>query len=334
MRHVAGQSKTETTQLTSFYAPVEEELLRVEELLQDELRSKYPFVSQLVQYAVRLGGKRLRPALLLLAAKATGEVSQAHLVLSAVVEMIHTATLIHDDVLDEASLRRHVDTVNARWNNEASVLLGDYLFTHAFYLASTLKDTYACHTIGQATNIVCEGELRQTHSAGDFDVTEDDYLDMIEAKTAALCVCCCQLGTHYAGADAELQENVSQFGRHFGIAFQITDDLLDLLGDEATVGKSLGTDLSKRKLTLPLIHALRQASADERAELVRKLTRRDNGCSAPLIPWLARLGAIQYAREKAHQYAERARTHLAVLPWSAAKDMLEGLTEFVVARRQ
>ena len=153
----------------------------------------------MVRYGCLLRGKRLRSALLLLVAKAAGQVDHAHLVRAAVMEMIHTATLIHDNILDEAGLRRHLDTCNARWDNKPSVLLGYYLFTHAFYLASTLDTTYACRVIGRATNTVCEGELRQVSTCGDFTLSEADYVTIINSKTAELCACAAQLGAHYAG---------------------------------------------------------------------------------------------------------------------------------------
>ena len=166
------------------YQPIAEPLAAVDALLRDELQDSDPFVDQLVKHAFRLGGKRLRPALLLLAAQASGAIGAEHVVLGAVVEMIHTATLVHDDVLDEATLRRHRETVNARRGNEASVLVGDYLFTHAFTLASSLKTTMACQTIGRSTNIVCAGEMRQIASRGNFELSEVEYLEIIEAKTA------------------------------------------------------------------------------------------------------------------------------------------------------
>ncbi len=178
---------------TRLYAPIAVELAAAEELLHRELTSEDPFVDTLVKHAFRLGGKRLRPAMLLLSAKATGKSNRNHVVLATVVEMIHTATLVHDDVLDEASLRRHRETINARNDNEVSVLVGDFLFTHAFALASSLETTFACQTIGRATNIVCSGELRQINSRGNLALAEDQYLAIIEAKTAELCACCCLL---------------------------------------------------------------------------------------------------------------------------------------------
>jgi octaprenyl-diphosphate synthase len=333
MSQVAGATNTQLQPPALMYVPVQEELDQVEDLLRRELQSDFAFVNDVIRHSARMAGKRLRPALLLLAAKATGGVSQEHVVLSAVVEMIHTATLIHDDVLDEATLRRHVATVNARWNNQTSVLLGDYLFTHAFYLASTLPSTYACRSIGEATNIVCEGELRQTGNCGNFEISEREYLDIIQAKTAALCSCCCALGAHFAGAEPELVSSMAQFGRDLGMAFQIADDLLDLLGDEQRAGKSLGTDLAKRKPTLPIIHLLQHVESDQRAELLALLASVDNGHERKVRAWLERFESLSYARSVAEHYANRARIQLTDLPPSPSKSILQELTRFVAARQ-
>ena len=183
------------------FAPVMDDLQQVEAVLSRELRNDSQFVDELLRYGGQLGGKRLRPALLLLTARAVGQVRPEHYTLAAVVEMIHTATLVHDDVLDEAEMRRHLATINARWNNETSVLLGDYLFSHAFYLASTTGSTYACSTIGRSTNLVCAGELRQVGNRGNHGLTEDEYYRIIDGKTAELCACACHLGAKYAAAD-------------------------------------------------------------------------------------------------------------------------------------
>jgi octaprenyl-diphosphate synthase len=343
--------------LASLYAGIGPELRRVDARLKVELRSDHPEANAVIRHGIRLGGKRLRPALLLLAGQAVGELRDEHITLAAVVEMIHTATLVHDDVLDEASIRRHVDTVNARWNNETSVLLGDFLFTHAFYLASTFDSTFACRTIGRATNIVCDGELRQTLASGDVHVTEDDYLAVVEAKTAELCACCCELGAHYAGGDSVTVERLAAFGRYLGIAFQIADDLLDLEGSEASTGKSLGTDLAKCKMTLPLIHARDSLPPPERRRFVTALAAtpfpsaerpgearigatvlRDHQCNGSrdlllLMDWLTRHDSLGYARDQAQAYADRAQSQLDSLADSRARDALAALAEFAVARR-
>ncbi len=319
--------------LKTLYAPVGAELLEVERILKSELRNRHPFVDELVRYGCLLGGKRLRPAMLLLTAKALGKVTAEHLTLAAVVEMIHTATLVHDDVLDEAQIRRHLATVNARWDNEASVLLGDYLFTHAFYLASTLDRVLGCRLIGRATNIVCEGELRQKGSRGNYRLTEGEYLEIIEAKTAELTAVSCRLGAVFAGADDHVADEMDGFGRDLGIAFQIVDDLLDVQGEERTTGKSLGTDLEKQKPTLPVIRALHVASERDRQELIELLTG-DERRPELVAPYLDRYEAVAYARQRARFFADRAQQRLDVLPSGPAKDVLSATTGFVVSRSQ
>ncbi|HTN76981.1 MAG TPA: polyprenyl synthetase family protein [Pirellulaceae bacterium] len=318
--------------LKVLYGPIANELADVERLLRQEMRSEYPFVDELVRYGNMLGGKRLRPALLLLAAKSLGKVSNDHTILGAVVEMIHTATLIHDDVIDEADTRRHLATVNARWDNQASVLLGDFLFTHAFYLSSTLETVFACRTIGWATNVVCEGELRQKGNRGNFELSESEYTSIIEAKTAELTACSCLLGAHYAGATEAIAQRFSNYGRYLGIAFQIADDLLDVLGNEALTGKSLGTDLDQQKPTLPIIRLLQQVSASER-EVVLSILQSDGiDRRESLAPWLTRCDAIEYTRQQAQAYANRAREELDGLPTTPALQVLRQLTDFVVMR--
>ncbi len=333
MSQVLGDRQTLRRKLHFFYAPIEAQLAEVERTLTEEIGSDDPAIDELLKHGFSLGGKRLRPALLLLSGKAVGDVAREHLVLAAVVEMIHTATLVHDDVLEEATLRRYRQTVNARWSNESSVLLGDYLFSHAFYLASTLDSTYGCRVIGRATNIVCEGELRQVNSRGNFDLSEEEYLSIIEAKTGELCACCCQLGAHYAGADAARTTAMSRFGRDLGVAFQIADDLLDVLGDEPTAGKSLGTDLEKQKMTLPLIRLLDQVSPVERAELMEVLVGPATAAREVLAGWFARTDALAYAREVANSLARRGVEELAGLPRNDATNALEAVAEFVVSRR-
>jgi octaprenyl-diphosphate synthase len=318
--------------LSTLYGSIQPELRQVEDVLSNELNSSYPEVEEIVRYGTRLGGKRLRPALVLLAGQASGSLSEAHVILAAVVEMVHLATLVHDDVLDEATIRRHVDTVNTRWNNETSVLLGDFLFTHAFYLASTTESTYACRTIGQATNTVCEGELRQTITRGNLQLTEEHYLEIVEAKTAELCACCCQLGAYYAGANPETVKSLSEFGRNLGTAFQIADDILDLKGSEETTGKSLGTDLTKCKLTLPLIHARDNISPEKRQDLLKMMQRSNTSDRAKILNFLAELDSAAYAHGHAQLYVDRATACLFQLEESPAKDTLQAMADFVISR--
>jgi octaprenyl-diphosphate synthase len=319
-------------QRLTLFAPIARDLDEVERILHETIASLRPGVDKLIAHLAPYRGKRLRPALLALTARACGRVEPAHHVLGAVVEMIHTATLVHDDVLDSATVRRHAPTVNAGWGNQASILLGDYLFTHAFHLSSTLDDVQACRLIGEATNRLCEGELHQIVQKGNLDLSEAEYFDIIDAKTAELTACSCRLGALYSGAGEEVVEQMTSYGRSLGIAFQIADDLLDLVGEEQTVGKSLGTDLEQQKLTLPVIHLLAGATTEQRMRLRALLQSSTPTKRAALARELEGSGALTYARRRAEAFAARAAADLDCLPPSACRSILETLTERVVNR--
>jgi octaprenyl-diphosphate synthase len=313
------------------YAPITGDLDEVERTLARVLKSRYTAVNSVVEHVRHYRGKRLRPVLLLLTARACGKVTAAHPVLGAVVEMIHTATLVHDDILDDATTRRHVATVNSRWDNKTAVLLGDYLFTHAFHLASTI-DARACQLIGAATNRVCEGELCQGLGSGNLDLTEEEYFDAIDGKTAELIACCCQLGALYSGVSTEMVQSLTRFGRYVGLAFQIADDLLDLEGEERETGKSLGTDMEQLKMTLPLIRVLRhgpRVMADRVRQLLHEPERRQR---LALRECLAESDGLDYARRRAEDFAAKARRELACLPPSPCRAVLEAISERVVHR--
>lgn len=318
--------------LAQIYASVADPLQQVEQLLRQQLQSQQPYVDELCRYGCLLGGKRLRPVLVLLSARACGPIQPDHLTLATVLEMIHTATLVHDDVLDGATTRRHLATVNSRWDNEASILLGDLLFSQAFYLASSLDDVFACRAIGRATNRVCEGELRQKGTRGDFRLTEAEYLSIIEAKTAELCACSCLLGAHYAAADATTSERLERYGRYLGIAFQIADDILDLVGREETTGKSLGTDLQQQKPTLPLIRMLQTVDAVTRQQILQMATSDHRDTYQSLRQLLQQSTAIDYAQQQARHYAAQAASQLDGLFMNDALDHLHSLTRFAVHR--
>jgi octaprenyl-diphosphate synthase len=314
------------------YAPIAREMAEVERLLAETVRNDHPGVAEVVGHVSHYKGKRLRPALLLLTAKACGRLTPKHPVLAAVIELIHTATLVHDDVLDNASTRRHVATANARWGNHNSVLLGDYLFTHAFYLATTLGDIQACQLIGAATNRVCEGELRQGLERGNLALSEADYFDLIDAKTAELIACSSRLGAIYSGAAPAMVDAMERYGRLIGIAFQIADDLLDIVGEERATGKSLGTDLEQQKMTLPLIRLLNTAPEPRRFVMQQILNAPGNHKREALAPFLAESDAVDYARQTALEYADRARAELACLPQSTSRTILEAAADGVVHR--
>jgi len=333
MEQLTNQPAASSATLQRLYAPVAEGLSRVGHLIDEETASGDDFVDRLVRHGFRLGGKRLRPALVLLSGAAVDQFTEEHVRLAAAVELIHVATLIHDDVLDEAALRRHLATVNARWDNEASVLLGDYLFTRAMCLAASVEGADGCRIIGEASRVTCEGELRQMNSRGNFALEEDEYIEIVTGKTAALIACCCRLGAHYAGADKRTCDLLGRYGEALGIAFQIADDLLDLTGEESTTGKSLGSDLAKQKPTLPLIHVLQQADAAEKARITEILQGEGNHHAEALRPYIERYDAVGYARHRAEQFTESARRELLDVEDSPARQALLDLTRFVVERR-
>lgn len=309
-----------------------EHLREVERVFQEELGSRHPFVEEVLAHLAGYRGKRMRPMLVLLSGLACGGVESAHHVLAAAIEMIHTATLVHDDVLDDATTRRHVATINSRWSNETSVLLGDYLFTHAFHLTSSLGDARACRVIGRATNIVCEGEMSQVGERGNLHLSEDHYFDIIEAKTAELCAVSCELGARHAGAAEAICTSLDGYGRDLGIAFQIADDLLDVVGTERQTGKTLGSDLQKQKLTLPVIYLLAQSAPAQATRVRGLLARPDLETRAQLLPLLESSGAIDYARSRAVEYTVAARQKLGCLADSPAKQVLEDMADFVAIR--
>jgi octaprenyl-diphosphate synthase len=318
--------------LADLFGTIRGELAEAERIFQHELRSQFPFVQHLVDHCGDYQGKRLRPALLLLAGRACGTLTAAHPVLAAVVEMIHTATLVHDDVLDESMVRRHAATVNAEWGNETAVLLGDYLFTHAFHLAASLESTQACRWIGRATNRVCEGEMQQVHHRGNLDLDEQSYFAIIEGKTAELTAVSCRLGAHYSGAPSATTEAMDRYGRNLGIAFQISDDVLDIWGEERLTGKSLGTDLEKQKLTLPVIRLLETASPSTLASVRRMLSEAKAECRKQLIPLLEDSGALDYSWQRARWHVKEAVDALDCLADSEARMALRFLADYTVRR--
>src|SRR5262245_5469327 len=254
------------------HGPIAAHLAEVVRLFDHELHSDQPVVRELCGRIAAYRGKMLRPTLLLLAAKACGDLRREHLVLAAVSEIVHVATLVHDDVLDDADIRRGSPTINRLDGNEAAVLLGDFLISHAYHLCSSIGSQHAARRIAATTNVVCEGELMQVANRGNWQLSEDEYFEIIRRKTAALTAVCCELGAYYSDASPDRVEQLSAYGCDLGIAFQIVDDLLDLTASESEMGKSLGRDADLAKLTLPLIHFLRRASAPVRDRAIQSMS--------------------------------------------------------------
>lgn len=315
------------------YAGIEPELGEVELRLRQELQSRYERLTPILQHGVLLGGKRMRPALVLLAGKACGRLTPAHVTIGTVLELVHTATLVHDDVLDDASNRRHLPTINAKWDPQTSILLGDYLFAQSFALAATLGDTLACRLIGLAAQRVCEGELRQVHSRNEVDLDESTYTEIVRGKTAELCSVACRLGADYAGADPTVSESLADFGDALGIAFQIADDYLDLWGQSERTGKTLGTDLLQGKMTLPLIRLLDTANARDRAAILTILRGAPEQRLGSLRPLLDASDAKVYTQGRAQYWVDKATGHLESLPNSTSKRTLQKLADFAISRQ-
>ncbi|HEY8666827.1 MAG TPA: polyprenyl synthetase family protein [Tepidisphaeraceae bacterium] len=321
-----------TSALASLVECIAPQLEAVDRLFHRELHGDLACVNTLVKHVSRFRGKMLRPTLVLLSGKACGELTDAHVTIATVVEMVHMATLVHDDVLDEAELRRKGATINHLRGNEAAVLLGDYLISHSYHLCSSLDSQFASRLIGRTTNEVCEGELLQIDNRNNIDLDEQTYLKIITRKTASLCGTCCLLGAKLAGADEETVEALRTFGLSVGTAFQIQDDILDIIGDQNTVGKTLGIDVEKGKMTLPMIHFLRTAPREHQQLLRSLLESREADKSERIRNLIVPSDSIQYARDRAAQLVEAAQAALAVLPDSEARRTLDIMAAFVVAR--
>jgi len=330
----SGPVDTSSMLAKYLYGPATHLLPLVEQRLQSELQSRYESLAPILRHGVQLGGKRLRPALLLLSGIAVDpqNVGESHIVLGAVLEMVHTATLIHDDVLDEADTRRRVQTINAVWGDHVSILLGDYLFSQAFRLSATLDSTQACRWIGEASRRVCEGELRQVLARDQVELDEASYIEMIRGKTAELCSVACRLGASQAGASAEITAKLADYGTALGIAFQIADDYLDLWGDSDTVGKTLGTDLQQGKWTLPVLRLLQTASAEDGEEIRGILAGPPEHRLERLLPLIAASDARDYTRQVAESYRDQACESLDCLVNSPARRALIDLATFSISR--
>ncbi len=321
---------------TDFTDCIATELAAVSDRFSDELSSNLRCVNTLVKHVSRFRGKMLRPCLVLLSGKAcAGGISplgDAHITLATVVEMVHMATLVHDDVLDDAELRRKGATLNHLRGNEAAVLLGDYLISHSYHLCSSLESQFASRLIAHTTNQVCEGELLQIDNRNNLDLDEKTYFQIITHKTAVLCAACCTLGATFANASPETVKQLETYGTCLGTAFQIQDDLLDILGNPSTVGKTLGSDIHKGKMTLPMIHFLHHAPIEHRTLLRSLLMSRDADKVEQIRNLILPSDSIQYARDSAQRLVDQAKQSLADLPDSEPRRVLDMLAEFVVSR--
>ncbi len=309
------------------------DMREVDRVLRDSLSSDVALIRQVAEYIIGSGGKRLRPGLLLLTAGACGYQGRDHYTLAAVIEMIHTATLLHDDVVDESQLRRGHATANAAFGNAASVLVGDFLYSRAFQLMVSVNRMRVLQILADATNVIAEGEVLQLMNAGNTAIDEQSYFDVIERKTAKLFEAAARLGAVLGGADAEREEAFGRYGKRLGTAFQIMDDVLDYSGDADVIGKSLGDDLAEGKMTLPLIRALAVGSSDEVAIIRHAISGGGLTDFAPVVAALERTGALAYARDRAAEASRDAAHSVEGLPTSACAATLLQLAAFAVDRR-
>jgi len=304
----------------------------VDRVLRESLASDVLLIRQVAEYIIAGGGKRLRPAVLLLAASACGYRGGAHHTLAAVLEMIHTATLLHDDVVDESQMRRGHATANAAFGNPASVLVGDFLYSRSFQLMVGVERMRVLAIVADATNVIAEGEVMQLMHAGDPELAEDAYFEVIRRKTAKLFEAAGRLGAVLGDADPALENSLASYGLHLGTAFQIMDDVLDYSGDAGAIGKNLGDDLAEGKMTLPLIRALAVGNAEDAALIRHAVGGGGLTDFQPVVDVLQRTGALGYSRERAQAASRTAIASLAGLKPSPAAGSLLQLATFAADR--
>ena len=312
---------------------VRQDLVAVDAVIRASMKSTVPLVDQVAEHIIAGGGKRLRPLIVLLAARACGYRGSSHIDAAAFIEFIHTATLLHDDVVDGSEKRRGRDTANAVYGNQASVLVGDFVYSRAFQMMAAIGSQRVMEIMSEATNVIAEGEVLQLMNAGDPDTTQQRYLDVIHRKTAKLFESGAEVGAVLAGASPSQQRALADYGRHLGTAYQLIDDVLDYRSNPEERGKNLGDDLAEGKPTLPLIHALRQTPDAEARRLIRDAI--ENGGLAQLESIVAAIestGALEYTRRLAQDEADKALMALQALPETPYKQGLTTLARFAVER--
>jgi len=305
----------------------------VDAVIRDRLRSEVVLVNQVSEYIINSGGKRLRPALVVLSAKAFGYAGQHHHNLAAVVEFIHTATLLHDDVVDESELRRGRATASALFGNAASVLVGDFLYSRAFQMMVEVGDMRVMQTLAEATNIIAEGEVLQLLNCHDADVEVANYLHVIHCKTAKLFEAAMRLGAMLSGADEKIERAAAKYGMHLGTAFQLVDDVLDYSGNAQETGKNLGDDLAEGKPTLPLIYAMQHGDAARAAVVREAIEQGDVTRFDEVLEVIRQTSALEYTRQQAQREADAACEALSALPDTNYRQSLLQLAHFAATRQ-
>ncbi|WP_299734209.1 octaprenyl diphosphate synthase [uncultured Endozoicomonas sp.] len=319
-------------QQASFQIAVQDDFQRVNECIHKQLHSDVVLVSKIGEYIIQSGGKRLRPLLVLLTARACGYNDHHHIPLAAIIEFLHTATLLHDDVVDESDLRRGKDTANALWGNAPSVLVGDFLYSRAFQMMVGLNNFKLLHILSEATNVIAEGEVMQLMNIHDADLSEEDYMEVIRCKTAMLFQASCQTAAILCKVSSEVEKNMADYGNYLGIAFQLIDDLLDYTGDAEAMGKNLGDDLAEGKPTLPLIYTLKHGTPAQQTLVREAIEQGGRDKIEEVIAAVQSCGALDYTAAKARDFAEKAKLCLHALADSEFSSAMADLADFSVAR--
>lgn len=329
---MAQANTTPAPDLAAIQAFSAADMAGIDALIRHRLASDVVLINQVAEHIISAGGKRLRPMLVALAGRACGGHGAEHHQLAAIIEFIHTSTLLHDDVIDESDLRRGRSTANAIWGNAASVLVGDFLYSRSFQLMVELDRMEVMRILADATNRIAEGEVLQLLHVRNPDVDEAAYLQVIERKTAVLFAAGTRLGALASGADEATQQRLHDYGLQLGYAFQIADDMLDYSAEGAALGKNLGDDLAEGKATLPLIHAMAHADAPVRERLRAIVEAGDAGAMEEVMAAIHACGSLEYSHRRAVEYAEAAEAALDGLPESEAVAALRGLARYAVER--
>ncbi len=315
------------------FSIIEEHLLGVQAVISEQLCG-HPHtegIERLIAHIRSQSGKMLRPGLVLLSGLCCGQVSDEHIKVAAIFEIIHEATLLHDDVIDEADKRRGQQSLNQLYGNESAVLLGDFLLSKVFSMSARLHSDVA-GAIAAAAGMTCQGELNQNLQKRNWNLTQEQYIEIIANKTAEIFRSCCQIGARLSGAEADTAQKLGEYGLNLGIAFQIADDVLDIVGDEEKAGKTLGTDFAETKPTLPLIHLLGSVDENRREKIISLITQAGSKAESELTVILANNGSVEYSRDCVRRYVSRAIESLESLPDSSAKSALIDTARFVASR--
>jgi octaprenyl-diphosphate synthase len=312
---------------------IKEELSQFNELFKQSMKSSVGLVDLVARYILKQKGKKIRPLLVLLSGKVAGGINERTYRGAILVELLHTATLIHDDVVDAADKRRGLPSINAIWKNKVSVLMGDYLLSRGLMIAVEGKDFDFLGIITNAVKRMSEGELLQISKTRKLDIDEETYFKIISDKTASLLSTCCQIGAASASENTEYHESMCKFGENIGIAFQIRDDILDYVGTSSLIGKPLGGDIKEKKITLPLIHSLKNANKSEASKIIKLIKNSSNkGGIKEIISFVNKYDGINYASNTALDYSKRAKENLKIFPDSPSKSALESLVDFIAER--